>query len=63
MKATAALRPTARLGRAAIAASRVLRGGSWFFIPKDLRSAHRGAHTADNPDHDIGFRIARTLTP
>jgi formylglycine-generating enzyme required for sulfatase activity len=40
---------------------RVLRGGSWYSFPPDLRSASR---RADQPDHrsaEIGFRIARSL--
>ena len=41
---------------------RVLRGGSWFGSdPRDLRSANR---KGDNTEFfDIGFRVARTLTP
>ena len=42
---------------------RVLRGGSWFFTPRDLRSAHRGWGTTDYRSSRAGFRIARTLTP
>jgi formylglycine-generating enzyme required for sulfatase activity len=40
---------------------RVLRGGSWYSFPTDLRSASR---RADQPDHrspEIGFRVARSL--
>jgi formylglycine-generating enzyme required for sulfatase activity len=40
---------------------RVLRGGSWYSFPPDLRSASR---RADQPDHrspEIGFRVARSL--
>jgi len=41
---------------------RVLRGGSWGFIPRDLRSASRGRNAADYRDDNIGFRLARTLS-
>ena len=45
---------------------RVLRGGSWYSLLGDLRSAsrlrdHSGSHN-DN-DSGLGFRVARTLTP
>jgi formylglycine-generating enzyme required for sulfatase activity len=41
----------------------VVRGGSWFFKPRDLRSAtrQRNANTARN--YHFGFRLGRTLTP
>ena len=44
---------------------RVLRGGSWWFMPDLMRSAYRAA-TVDNGNassrsHVIGFRCARTL--
>ena len=42
---------------------RVLRGGSWYFIPGLLRSAYRNRFTAGFRNDDLGFRIARTLTP
>ena len=42
---------------------RVLRGGSWGGIPRNLRSANRIRHTSGYRYDDIGFRIARTLTP
>ena len=42
---------------------RVLRGGSWYVKPGDLRSAFRSWDTAGNRDVDLGFRLARTLTP
>ena len=41
---------------------RVLRGGSWYFIPRYLRSASRLRNTAGNRVSS-GFRLARTLTP
>ena len=40
---------------------RVHRGGSWYFYPQILRSAHRGAGAPGLRDNDIGFRLARTL--
>ncbi len=40
---------------------RVLRGGSWDFYPRFLRSADRDWLTAGLRDHDNGFRIARSL--
>jgi formylglycine-generating enzyme required for sulfatase activity len=40
---------------------RVLRGGSWDFIPADLRSAIRGRISPDSRIINIGFRLARTL--
>ena len=43
--------------------TRVLRGGSWFNIPGDLRSAYRLGFTAGDRLYDDGFRIAQTLTP
>jgi formylglycine-generating enzyme required for sulfatase activity len=42
---------------------RVLRGGSWNFKPRWLRSAFRGRFTTGERDIDIGFRVARTVTP
>ena len=43
--------------------SRVLRGGSWDDVPRDLRSADRSRGTAGNRSGNNGFRLARTLTP
>ena len=40
---------------------RVVRGGSWFYIPRDLRSADRGRDTPDEADVNLGFRVARAL--
>ncbi len=42
---------------------RVLRGGSWFDIPRFLRTAYRLSYTTDSRDFHLGFRVARTLTP
>ena len=42
---------------------RVLRGGSWYVNPRDLRSASRGRNTTSLRDDDVGFRVARTVTP
>ncbi len=42
---------------------RVLRGGSWFNLPRYLRSAYRYGSASDNRDNSLGFRVARTLTP
>ena len=43
--------------------NRVLRGGSWYFRPRYLRAAVRYGDEAGYRDADLGFRIARTLTP
>jgi formylglycine-generating enzyme required for sulfatase activity len=40
---------------------RVIRGGSWLYKPRFLRAAARGKLTGE--DCDVGFRLARTLTP
>ncbi|NBB71307.1 MAG: SUMF1/EgtB/PvdO family nonheme iron enzyme [Alphaproteobacteria bacterium] len=42
---------------------RVVRGGSWNFLPEDLRSADRLRLKRDNRIFTLGFRVARTLTP
>ena len=44
-------------------AKRVLRGGSWYYIPGNLRSANRGRGTTGRRLDSYGFRVARTLTP
>ncbi len=41
----------------------VLRGGSWYNNPRNLRSACRNRNTTDIRYDDIGFRVARTLNP
>ena len=42
---------------------RVLRGGSWNYFPGNLRSANRNGVTSGYRVSDLGFRVARTLTP
>ena len=42
---------------------RVLRGGSWSNLPRNLRSAYRYLSTTGSWLNNVGFRIARTLTP
>ncbi len=42
---------------------RVLRGGSWSYAPRSLRSADRFRIFAGDRFYINGFRIARTLTP
>ena len=42
---------------------RVLRGGSWDYDPRFLRSANRIRDSSGNRFNYVGFRIARTLTP
>ena len=42
---------------------RVLRGGSWGNVPRNLRSALRDWLAPDDRNDFIGFRLARTLTP
>ena len=42
---------------------RVLRGGSWFYYPRTLRSAYRIRYHTMSRVFDIGFRVARTITP
>ena len=41
--------------------TRILRGGSWFDIAQNLRSANRGRSNQSDRRNYIGFRIARTL--
>ena len=38
---------------------RVLRGGSWYIIGRDVRSALRDLNAPGNRFDDIGFRLAR----
>ena len=42
---------------------RVLRGGSWYNDPRDLRSAYRLWYGVEVRLGRVGFRLARTLTP
>ena len=42
---------------------RVLRGGSWYGFPRNLRSANRGRDSTGVRSSVSGFRVARTLTP
>ena len=44
-------------------AKRVMRGGSWSVSPRDLRSARRYRFPTGVRDNNIGFRVARTLSP
>ncbi len=43
-------------------AKRVVRGGSWAYGPKDMRSAYREATLASDRYSNVGFRVARELT-
>ena len=40
---------------------RVLRGGSWYINPSNLRAASRGSYSPVDRDGNIGFRLARML--
>ncbi|MCP5091413.1 MAG: formylglycine-generating enzyme family protein, partial [Gammaproteobacteria bacterium] len=40
---------------------RVLRGGSWFYFPRWLRSADRGSYVPASRSYSVGFRLARAL--
>jgi formylglycine-generating enzyme required for sulfatase activity len=42
---------------------RLLRGGSWISSPSDLRSAIRSRYAPDVRNYNVGFRVARALTP
>jgi formylglycine-generating enzyme required for sulfatase activity len=42
---------------------RVLRGGSWNFLPDALRSANRIRFNSDEWNFYVGFRVGRTLAP
>ena len=41
---------------------RVLRGGSWSYEPRNLRSANRYRNDSRDRFNGLGFRVARTLT-
>ncbi len=40
---------------------RVLRGGSWFDVPRVLRSANRSSGRPENWSYMVGFRVAKSL--
>jgi formylglycine-generating enzyme required for sulfatase activity len=40
---------------------RIIRGGSWYNGPRDLRAARRFWNSVES--YDFGFRLARTLAP
>ena len=42
---------------------RVVRGNSWNDFPDNLRSAARRRADSDDRYRNLGFRVARTLTP
>ena len=42
---------------------RVIRGGSWTYLPIGLRSAFRLMYSTGVGSNNLGFRAARTLTP
>ena len=44
-------------------AKRVLRGNGWGANPRSLRATYRFGFTTGNRVNDVGFRVARTLTP
>ena len=43
------------------ACARVVKGGSYFSGPENLRSADRGRFSADKGDVTLGFRVARSV--
>jgi formylglycine-generating enzyme required for sulfatase activity/uncharacterized caspase-like protein len=43
--------------------NRILRGGSWINTPRNLRSANRFWSLSGHRNNDIGFRLAKTLSP
>jgi formylglycine-generating enzyme required for sulfatase activity len=45
------------------AALRVIRGGSWDFIPLLCRSAYRSRDTPESRSTNVGFRLARVQSP
>ena len=42
---------------------RVVRGGSWYGNPQNLRSAYRNRYSPSGRLNDLGFRVGRTLLP
>ena len=45
------------------ASRRMVRGGSWYFDPVNLRSARRIRYSTGSRYSFLGFRVGRTLTP
>jgi formylglycine-generating enzyme required for sulfatase activity len=45
------------------ASRRVVRGGSWDYDPQNLRAANRNGSSPGSRSDNLGFRVARTLTP
>jgi formylglycine-generating enzyme required for sulfatase activity len=43
--------------------NRILRGGSWFAVPKFLRAAFRATNVTSKRLNNNGFRVARKLAP
>ena len=43
--------------------TRVVRGGSWYSRPQELRAAARHRYSTGSRYGDLGFRVRRTLTP
>jgi formylglycine-generating enzyme required for sulfatase activity len=41
----------------------IVRGGSWYVDPQDVRSTARNGFSAGNRSNSVGFRLARTLNP
>ena len=41
--------------------ARVMRGGSWYAVPENLRSANRSRLEAGSRNGNLGFRVARAL--
>jgi formylglycine-generating enzyme required for sulfatase activity len=53
--------PDGRAATGSAACPRVVKGGSYFSGPDNLRPADRGRFSADKGDVTLGFRVARTL--